>query len=80
MPGPTRGRTTWRRKYRFSDNNILELFAVGAPQRHGQRLYKLNIATWDREFAASLDDYDPARPRLLRHRSRSLLESQLQLG
>ena len=47
-------------QYRFSDNNILELFAVGAPQRHGQRLYKLNIATWDREFAASLDDYDPA--------------------
>ena len=47
-------------EYRFSDRNRLELYALGAPQRHGQRSYRLNIATLDREFAASLDDYDPA--------------------
>ena len=47
-------------QYKFGDRNRLEFYALGAPQRHGQRLYKLNIATIDREFAASLDDYDPA--------------------
>ena len=45
-------------QYTFSDHNRLEFYAVGAPQRHGHRLYKLNIATIDREFAMSLDDYD----------------------
>ena len=47
-------------QYKLGDRNRLEFYALGAPQRHGQRLYKLNIATIDREFAASLDDYDPA--------------------
>ena len=45
-------------QYKFSDNNRLEFYAVGAPQRHGQNLYKLNLATLDRDFAFSLDDYD----------------------
>ena len=45
-------------QYKFSDRNRLELYAVGAPQRHGQNLYKLNIATIDRDFAFSLEDYD----------------------
>ncbi len=45
-------------QYRFNDSNRLEFFAVGAPQRHGQNLYRLNIATIDRDFAFSLDDYD----------------------
>ena len=47
-------------QYKLSDRNRLELYAVGAPQRHGQNLYRLNIATLDSEFAASLEDYDPA--------------------
>ncbi len=47
-------------QYRISDSNRLELYAVGAPQRHGQNLYKLNLATLNRDFAAGLDDYDPA--------------------
>ncbi len=47
-------------QYTFSDNNRVELYALGAPQRHGQNLYRLNIATLDRDFAASLGDYDPA--------------------
>ena len=54
-------------QYRFNASNRLELFAVGAPQRHGQNLYRLNIATIDRDFAFSLDDYD--REGLARFRS-----------
>ena len=46
-------------QYKFSDRNRVELYAVGAPQRHGQRSYKLNIASFDRDFARSLPDYDP---------------------
>lgn len=47
-------------QYKFNNNNRLELYAVGAPQRHGQNLYKLNLATLNREFAHNLDDYDRA--------------------
>ncbi len=47
-------------QYRMGDRNRLEFYALGAPQRHGHNLYKLNIATLNREFAASLDDYDRA--------------------
>ena len=45
-------------QYKLSDRNRMEFYAVGAPQRHGHNLYKVNIATRDREFAKSLDDYD----------------------
>jgi len=38
----------------------LELYALGAPQRHGQNRYKQNIASYDSTFAKSLKDYDPA--------------------
>lgn len=46
--------------YALNDNNRLEFYAVGAPQRHGQNLYKQNIGVYDAEFAKSLDDYDQA--------------------
>ena len=46
-------------QYKIGDSNRLELYAVGAPQRHGQNRYKLNLATLNRAFAASLGDYDP---------------------
>ncbi len=45
--------------FQVNDRNRLEAYLVGAPQRHGQRLYKLNIATFDQDFARSLKDYDP---------------------
>ena len=45
-------------QYKVSDRNRVEFYAVGAPQRHGQRSYQLNIATFDRDFARSLPDYD----------------------
>jgi len=44
----------------ISNSNRLDLFALGAPQRHGQRLYKQNIGAFNNEFALSLDSYDPA--------------------
>jgi len=40
--------------------NRLDLYATGAPQRHGQRLYAQNIGAFDADFATGLDDYDPA--------------------
>ncbi len=46
-------------RYHLNERNRLEFYAVGAPQRHGQNLYKLNAATLDRDFASSLEGYDP---------------------
>jgi hypothetical protein len=40
--------------YQINNNNRLELYAMGAPQRHGQRSYKLNIATFSHELARDL--------------------------
>lgn len=40
--------------------NRLEFYAVGAPQRHGQNRYALNIGTLSRSLAESLDSYDTA--------------------
>ncbi len=45
--------------YQVNKNNRLELYAVGAPQRHGQRSYALNAATFSHELATDLG-YDPA--------------------
>jgi hypothetical protein len=40
--------------YRLNDRNRFELYAVGAPQAHGQNLYKLNVATVDQDLAREL--------------------------
>ena len=44
--------------YAISDDQRFELYAVGAPQRHGQNLYKQNIATYSQELAGDIDGYD----------------------
>jgi len=44
--------------YQMNDDHRLELYAVGAPQRHGQNLYKQNIATYSQELAGSIDGYN----------------------
>ena len=31
---------------------------MGAPQRHGQNIYKQNIGTYDQEYAKSIMGYD----------------------
>ncbi|HSH74883.1 MAG TPA: TonB-dependent receptor, partial [Longimicrobiales bacterium] len=46
--------------FQISPRNRVELYAVGAPQSHGQNLYKLNIGTLSHEYARSFSDYDPA--------------------
>ncbi len=44
--------------YAISDDQRFELYAVGAPQRHGQNLYKQNIATYSHKLAGDIDGYD----------------------
>lgn len=46
--------------YQMTDDDKIEIYAVGAPQRHGQNLYAQNIARYDQDFAASLEGYDQA--------------------
>lgn len=41
-------------------NNRLELYALGAPQKHGQNSFKQNIGVLSASFAKDLSDYDPA--------------------
>ena len=48
--------------YNINANNRLELYALGAPQRHGQNTNKQNIGVFNKEFALGLEGYDPAAP------------------
>ncbi len=45
--------------YQMNPNNRIEFYAIGAPQRHGQNLYKQNIAVYSQSYAKGLKDYDP---------------------
>jgi len=45
--------------YQINQNNRLELYALGAPQRHGQNRYLQNIGAYSHDFATDLSDYDP---------------------
>jgi outer membrane receptor protein involved in Fe transport len=40
--------------YQINAKNRVEFYAVGAPQSHGQNLYKLNVATMDQDYAREL--------------------------
>ena len=40
--------------YNINKNHRLEIYAVGAPQRHGQNLYKQNLAAYDSTYAKDL--------------------------
>jgi iron complex outermembrane receptor protein len=42
----------------LNNANRLDLYATGAPQRHGQRRYAQNIGTFDADYALGLDSYD----------------------
>ena len=42
--------------YSVNAGNRFELYAIGAPQRHGQNLYKQNIMAYDQEFAGEVGD------------------------
>ena len=40
--------------YQINNSNRLELYAMGAPQQHGQRRWRLNVATFSHELASEL--------------------------
>ncbi|MCB2208529.1 MAG: TonB-dependent receptor [Bacteroidetes bacterium] len=40
--------------YNVSKNHRLEFYAIGAPQKHGQNLYKQNVAAYSHEYAEEL--------------------------
>lgn len=44
--------------YAASKNHRFELFALGAPQRHGQNRYMQNIAAYDHDYAKEVFDDD----------------------
>ena len=46
--------------YNLSDKHKLQFYALGAPQRHGQNLYKQNIATYSHELAGDIGEYSEA--------------------
>jgi len=43
--------------YNLNDKNRLEFYAVGAPQRHGQRMYAQNIAAFSHKEARDLSNF-----------------------
>jgi len=43
--------------YSVNRNNKIDLYIIGAPQRHGQRVYQENIATFDAGYAAKLSGF-----------------------
>jgi hypothetical protein len=45
--------------YNLNEKNRLELYALGAPQRHGQNSYRQNIAAYDSNFAKSIPGFNP---------------------
>ncbi len=44
--------------YNISSKHRLELYAMGAPQRHGQNLYKQNVAAYDSTYSADINGDD----------------------
>jgi len=44
--------------YQMNNSNRLELYAIGAPQRHGQNLYKQNMSTYSQELANDTEGFD----------------------
>ncbi len=46
--------------YQVNPKNRIEFYAVGAPQAHGQNIYKLNIAQMDQDYARELGFEDAA--------------------
>ncbi len=45
--------------YKLNKKHKFDLFVMGAPQRHGQNIYKQNIATYGSDIAEQIYNYDP---------------------
>ena len=43
--------------YNLNASHKFQFYALGAPQRHGQNLYRQNIGVYDKAFAESIDTY-----------------------
>ncbi len=43
--------------YNINEKNRLELYAAGAPQRHGQNLYAQNMSTYNHEYTEDHTEY-----------------------
>jgi hypothetical protein len=43
--------------YNINDKNRIEFYAIGAPQRHGQNLYRQNAAAYDHDYAKDVLGY-----------------------
>ena len=50
----TKGQFYYIKAEQKFNNHVFSISAFGAPQSHGQRSWKLPVATYDKEFAASL--------------------------
>jgi hypothetical protein len=46
--------------YAIDDDSRIEMYAIGAPQRHGQNLYRQNIATYSQDLASKINGYSSA--------------------
>ncbi len=55
--------------YKINDKNKIEFYALGAPQRHGQNLYKQNLAAYDHDYYVALGG-DPNTPKMQDPRGR----------
>ena len=66
--------------YAVSDEQRFELYAIGAPQRHGQNLYKQNIATYSQELAGDIDGYDETALLKMRSLKLKLVGSSIRIG
>ena len=74
--------------YAVDENNRLELYAIGAPQRHGQNLWKQNAAAYDQDFAktelgyaqAALDAFSEATSHDLQPGAEGEIEANLHLN
>lgn len=50
--------------WQINSKNRVDVFAIGAPQRHGHRLYQQNIQVWDADLARDLGiNVDPSKVR-----------------
>ena len=46
--------------YNLNDKNRLEIYAIGAPQRHGQNSFRQNIAAYDTNYAKTISGFNTA--------------------
>jgi len=66
--------------YLLNENHKLQFYALGAPQRHGQNLYRQNIGVYDRAYAESLHDYLPDALENVNEEGRDYSQTSSQVG